>query len=129
MGQTLLRLLLAIEYLLALVAVYTLWSQVGGQYHLDLMAWYWKLTLGPALAWVVVRATQAALDAERAWNTRTVAWLITALALIALMATVTYYYHLYEPTEDDELDTRSSLSDGLQPGGSLVDRPTGEFAG
>jgi hypothetical protein len=93
------------------------------------MAWYWKLTLGPALAWVVVRATQAALDAERAWNTRTVAWLITALALIALMATVTYYYHLYEPTEDDELDTRSSLSDGLQPGGSLVDRPTGEFAG
>ena len=113
-GQALVRLLLALEFLLALVAVYTLWSQVGGQYHLDLMAWYWKLLFGPALAYVTVRATMAAMAADRTWNTRTLAWLVTALALLALMGAVTYYYHVYEPAEEDETDAQTSLSQ-LEP--------------
>ncbi len=79
------------------------------------MGWYWKLIFGPALAFVVVRATMAAISGERAWNVRTIAWLISALALMAMMGAITYYYHLYEPAEDDEMDARTSLS-AVQPG-------------
>jgi hypothetical protein len=110
MSQALFRLLLAIEFLLALLAVFTLWSQVGGQYHLDLMAWYWKLLFGPAVAFVAVRATMAAMAGERPWNAKTLAWLITALALLAIMGAVTYYYHVYEPADEDEMDSRTSLT-------------------
>jgi hypothetical protein len=55
-----LRLFYAIEFLIALIATYTVWSQVGGQYHLDLMAWYWKLCLGVGIAFAAVKATAAA---------------------------------------------------------------------
>jgi len=124
-SQALFRLLLALEFLLALVAVFTLWSQVGGQYHLDLMAWYWKLIFGPALAFIVVRATMAAMSGQRAWNLKTLAWLILALALIAMMAAVTYYYHLYEPADEDDMETQTSLSRILPAGGN---RLTGDGA-
>ena len=80
------------------------------------MAWYWKLLFGPALAFVIVRATMAAMAADRVWNTRTVAWLVSALALLALMGAVTYYYHVYEPADEDETDSRTSLSK-LEPAG------------
>ena len=38
MLQRLLHVLYAIEFLIALIAVYTVWGQVGGQNHLDYMA-------------------------------------------------------------------------------------------
>jgi len=41
-----LRLAYATQYLIAVIAVFVLWSQVGGQSHLDLMPWYVKLGLG-----------------------------------------------------------------------------------
>lgn len=107
--QSLFRLLLAIEFLLALLAVYTLWSQVGGQYHLDLMAWYWKLIFGPALAFTIVRATMAAIWGERIWNAKTIAWILLALALMAMMGMATYYCHLYEPADEDDMNARTSL--------------------
>ncbi|MCX6621440.1 MAG: hypothetical protein NTY38_10230 [Acidobacteria bacterium] len=113
-GQALLRLLLAVEFLLAILVVCTAWSQVGGQYHLDLMAWYWKLLFVPAVAFATVRATMAAMAGERTWNAKTVAWLITTLALLAMMGAVTYYHHVYEPAEEEEMDTRTSLS-GVSP--------------
>ena len=34
-----LRLAYATQFLIAVIAVFTLWSQVGGQSHLDLMPW------------------------------------------------------------------------------------------
>ena len=48
------RLAYVVEFLLALIAVGLLWSEVGGQGHLDLMPWYQKLVLTVALAWVIV---------------------------------------------------------------------------
>jgi hypothetical protein len=58
--------------------VFTFWSQVGGQYHLDLMFWPWKFGISLAAAGLITSIT-ADLTRE-----------------------VTYYYHLNEPTDDDE---------------------------
>jgi hypothetical protein len=99
------RLLYAIEFLLALIATYTVWSEVGGQDHLDLMAWYWKLLLGGGMAFAAVKATQAAAGGQCAWNSRTLRWLSILLALALACGAVTYYYHLNEPPPDDEQDT------------------------
>ena len=49
----LLRLAYATQFLIALIAVFVLWSQVGGQSHLDYMAWQVKLLLGGAAAFSV----------------------------------------------------------------------------
>jgi len=97
-----LRLFYAIEFLIALIATYTVWSQVGGQYHLDLMAWYWKLFLGTGIAFAAVKATAAAVKSERTWNARTLKWISIILALALACGAVTYYYHLNEPPEDED---------------------------
>ena len=59
MIQRLLYVLYAIEFLIALIAIFTVWSQVGGQGHLDLLPWYVKLSTAMALAWSTVRFTSA----------------------------------------------------------------------
>jgi hypothetical protein len=97
-----LRLLYAIEFLIALIATYTVWSQVGGQGHLDIMAWYWKLLLGAAIAFAAVKATAAAAQGERAWNARTLKWISIILALGLACGALTYYYHMTEPPSDEE---------------------------
>jgi len=99
------RLFYAIEFLIALIATYTVWSQVGGQGHLDLMAWYWKLGLGTAISFAAVKATAAAVNGNRVWNGRTLRWISIILALGLACGAVTYYYHLTEPPPDDEEDT------------------------
>ena len=43
MPPNLLRLAYVSEFLLALLAILSLWSEVGGQGPLDLMPWYTKL--------------------------------------------------------------------------------------
>ena len=107
-----LRLLYAIEFLIALIATYTVWSQVGGQYHLDLMAWYWKLGLGAGVAFAAVKATAAAVAGQRAWNSRTIKWISIIIALSLACGAVTYYYHLTEPPadEEDQEDTAAPTS-------------------
>ena len=97
-----LRLLHAIEFLLAFIATYTVWSQVGGQYHLDLMAWYWKLFLGTGIAFGAVKATAAAVRSERTWNSSTLRWISFIMALGLVCGAVTYYYHLNEPPPDEQ---------------------------
>ena len=97
-----LRLFYAIEFLIALIATYTVWSQVGGQYHLDLMAWYWKLGLGTGIAFATVKATAAAVRDQRAWNSRTLKWISIIIALSLACGAVTYYYHMTEPPADEE---------------------------
>ncbi|HLY19335.1 MAG TPA: hypothetical protein VKR61_19045 [Bryobacteraceae bacterium] len=99
-----LRLFYAIEFLIALIAAYTVWSQVGGQGHLDIMAWYWKLGLGTAIAFATVKATAAAVKGVRAWNARTLRWISIILALAMICGAVTFYYHMTEPPPDDQQD-------------------------
>lgn len=102
------------EFLLALIATYTLWSQVGGQGHLDMMAWYWKLFLGIALSFAAVKTTSAAVSQKRTWNARALKWLSIVLALALACGAVTYYYHLTEPPADDEEDNTPSQT-ALEP--------------
>lgn len=100
MPPVLVRLAYVSEFLLALIAALMLWSQVGGQGHLDLMPWYDKLSLSVALALVTVLGTISATAHERAWNARTIAFVLMALLIAGAMGALTYYYHLHE--EDDE---------------------------
>lgn len=103
MNHALARLLYIIEFFLALLAILTLWSQAGGQTHLDLMPWHLKLFLSVAMAAASVKATVAAVTTHRAWNRRTVLWLAIVVLLGIVMGLITYYYHLTEPRDDDDM--------------------------
>jgi hypothetical protein len=105
-----LRLAYATQFLIAVIAVYVLWSQVGGQSHLDLMPWYVKLGLGAGAALAVVKATAAAVSQERAWNGRTLKWLGILLALLVGCGLASYYCHLYlEDNGDDQSDENTAV--------------------
>ena len=45
-----LRLVLMLEFFIAVLAVFTAWSEIGGQAALDLMPWGWKCGLGLGLS-------------------------------------------------------------------------------
>ena len=111
----LLRLAYATQFLIALIAVFVLWSQVGGQSHLDYMAWQVKLLLGGAAAFSVVKA--AAVSGERAWNGKTLRWLGILLVLLVGCGLASYYVHQYvEPADDDQQDNSAMLLKGLRTG-------------
>ena len=57
MRNRLLRPFLIVEFLIAIQAIFAFWSQVGGQYHLDLMFWPWKFGLSIAAASLIVAIT------------------------------------------------------------------------
>jgi uncharacterized membrane protein len=108
MSPNLLRLAYVSEFLLALMATFEVWSQVGGQAHLDLMPWYTKLGLTAGMGLAIVLGTVAAVGHERAWNAHTIAYLLLALMLAGGMAAASYYYHLHEndePVPDDGVVT------------------------
>jgi len=98
-----LRLAYTTQFLIALMAVFVLWSQVGGQSHLDLLPWALKLVLGVAAAYGVVRATAASVNGDRAWNGHAVRWLGFTLAVLAACGYATYYAHM-NLEESDEAD-------------------------
>jgi hypothetical protein len=98
-----LRLAYTTQFLIALIAVFFLWSEVGGKGHLDLMPWYLKLGLGTGVAYAAVKATAAAVAHEPAWNIKTLKWFGAMLAMLVACGVVTYYYHLYGE-EDDQQD-------------------------
>lgn len=104
MPPYLLRLAYVSEFLLAILSVLELWSQVGGQGHLDLMPWYPKFFFTVGMALLTVAGTKSAVSHERAWNAKTIACLVLALMLAGGMAGVTYYYHLHENDDDDSDD-------------------------
>lgn len=111
-----LRLAYATQYLIAVIAVFVLWSQVGGQSHLDLMPWYVKLGLGAGAALSVVKATAAAVSQEHAWNSRTLKWIGILLVLLIGCGLASYYCHLYlEDDGDDQQDTTTTSVGGLIP--------------
>jgi hypothetical protein len=96
----------SIEFLIALMAIITVWSEIGGQDPLDLMPWYTKLACVVAGAWCTVRFTAGMVEEKKVWNHRTVAWFAAIVLLAIAMAGITYYYHLQQnelnqPDTDD----------------------------
>jgi len=110
MTAKLLRFGYVCEFLLAMLAIFTAWSEIGGQAALDVMHWGWKLGFALALSIAIVALT-ASLVAEDAWLTlRTARWLAAIIALLVAMGTVTYYYSLEEDNSDtDDTSTISLL--------------------
>lgn len=108
------RILYAIEFLLALMAALTLWSQAGGQYHLDLMPWYWKLGLTTAAALAFTRLTMCWATENTASRRSLMLWIVALLLLMACAGAVTYYYHLYEPTDSDENADQTTVTSSLR---------------
>ena len=104
-----LRLAYSTQFLIALIAIFVLWAQVGGQGHLDLMPWYLKLGLGAGAAFAAVKATAAAVAQDHAWNGSTLKWFGIMLALLLGCGLAAYYYHVYgESDEEDEQDSQTS---------------------
>lgn len=114
----LLRLAYVAEYLLAVIAVFALWSGVGGQSHLDLMPWFVKLVLGAGAAFATVKATAAAVSQERAWNAGSVKWFGILLALLLCCGLASYYAHTYLEDGDDQPDDNTAMTLRANPFGS-----------
>jgi hypothetical protein len=111
MESRFLRIAYTIQFVFTLIATFEVWAQVGGQGHLDLMPWYWKLLLASGLSFATVRATAAAVHRDRFWNRRTSAWLVAALILMLTMGLLTYYEHLHEPADEgDESPSQINIS-------------------
>jgi len=119
-----LRLAYATQFLIALIAVFTLWSEVGGQGHLDLMPWYAKAALGAGAAFATVKATAAAVSDKQAWNRRTRKWCGVLLAVLVACGLATYYCHVYLETDEEGQDggDNSAL---VSPGGKTPPVETG----
>jgi len=112
--MTILRLAYITLFLIALLTVFTLWSQVGGQGHLDLVPWYVKLVLATSAAFAIVRAAAAAVAGDRGWNTQSVKWLGLALAALALCGMASYYAHVNFEDTGDETDSGDATISSLQ---------------
>ncbi len=103
MTHKLLRFAYACEFLLALIAIFTAWSEIGGQTALDAMYWCWKLGFSLALSLGIVGYTAAIVGEEKMLNARAIRWLAGILLLTTAMGVVTYYYALEGETgETDE---------------------------
>src|SRR4051794_36630400 len=110
-----LRLAYASQFLIALIAVFTLWSEVGGQSHLDLMPWYLKLGLGAGAALAVVNATRAAVDGPRGWNAGSLKWFGILLALLIGCGLASYYFHVYGESDEEQQDETVTSQAQLAP--------------
>ncbi len=115
-----LRLAYAVEFLIALIAILNVWSEIGGQGHLDLMPWYIKLTCIVGLAWCCTRFTAGIVEQSKVWTRRTIAWFAAILLFGIAMGGITYYYHLHEEPQDDEDTTAASIRI-VTPGAFLYD--------
>jgi hypothetical protein len=99
------RLVYVLEYLISIVAILNLWTEVGGPSHMDLISWYTKLSLTLGLAATIVLATAAAVAGERVWNSRTIAWTFVSLAFVCAMGIASYYAHLHENDDSQPGET------------------------
>jgi hypothetical protein len=111
-----LRLAYAVEFLIALIAILNVWSEVGGQGHLDLMPWYVKLACILSLAWCCVKFTASLVEQKEIWRPRSIAWLAGMLLVGIAMGGITYYYHLHEEPEGDDEDTTAASVQITSPG-------------
>ena len=120
-----LRLAYTLEFFIAVLTIFTLWSEVGGQGHLDLLPWYIKLICVLGSAWCCVRFTAGIVEQTKAWNRRSIGWLLGIVFFAIAMGSIVYYYHLHEEPDDDSNDTTAALS--APPSGSyyISDRTRG----
>jgi hypothetical protein len=110
-----LRLAYALEFLIALIAIVSLWSEIGGEGHLDLMPWYTKLVCIAGLAWCGMRFTAAIVEQQKLWTWRTVRWFAGIVLFCVAMGAITYYYHLHEePDDDSDENTTAAMSIGMR---------------
>ena len=105
-----LRLAYCFEFLIAMLTIFTLWSEIGGQGHLDLMPWYTKLACGFAMAWSFVRFTAGLVEEPKAWNARSARWFSGVILVAMLMGVITYYYHSHEEQDQPDTDDSSATS-------------------
>jgi hypothetical protein len=120
MPNRLLRPLLLVEFLIALQVVFTVWSQVGGQYHLELMFWPWKLGVAVASAALIVAITANLVRSDGQITRRTLLFCSCLIVVLVLAGAVTWYYHVNEPADqEDEQDEPSRISRIVLPGASL----------
>ncbi len=110
MTSRLLRLVYAFEFLIAVIVIFTAWSEIGGQAALDLMNWGWKLGLSLGLAAAIVAYTSALVAQESIWTLRSARWLSAIIVLMVAIGLVTYYYAMQVDTgESDDNNTISML--------------------
>lgn len=109
-----LRLAYVALFLIALIAVFVLWSEVGGQNHLDMLPWFWKLALGAGAAYAATRATAAAVSEKEAWNGRARRWCILLVLLLTACGLITYYAHIYLESDEDQQD------ENVEPGVAMI---------
>lgn len=117
MHNRLLRPLLIVEFLIAVQAIFAIWSQVGGQYHLDLMFWPWKFGLSIASAGLIVAITANLVQNDGNVTRRALLFCSFLIATLLMAGVVTYYYHLNEPAdqEEDQDDEPAKISLILLP--------------
>ena len=111
----LLRLAYTTQFLIALIAIFVLWGQVGGQSHLELVPWYLKLVFGTGAAFAAVKATAAAVGRERSWNGRSLRWLGVTIALLICCGLASYYAHLNEETDEEDQPDVGSVTSAVRP--------------
>jgi hypothetical protein len=103
-----LRLAYALEFFIALIAIISLWSEIGGEGHLDLMPWYIKLGCISGLAWCCVRFTAGMVEQQQVWTRRTIGWFTAIVLFCIAMGAITYYYHLHENPDDGDEDSTAT---------------------
>ncbi len=113
MSSKLIRLAYVCEFLLALIAIFTAWSEIGGQATLDLMTWGWKFGLSFGLAAATVLYTAAILSQDSLWTLRSTRWFSAMVVLILIMGTVTYFYAMQVESGDSDESTPSSARHAL----------------
>ena len=116
MPTRLIRPLLVVEFLIAVQVWLTFWSQVGGQYHLDLMFWPWKFGLTVAAAWLTTAITANLLFSDGHMSRRAVVLAALLFAVVVTAGVVTYYYHMNEPNDDNsDDDVPTTATELLRP--------------
>ena len=122
------RLVYAFEFLLAVLAIFTAWSEIGGQAALDIMHWGWKLGLSVGLAGAIVGFTAAIAASDSFWTLRSARWLTAIIVIILAAGAITYYYVLQEDTGDSEDTGNISLLGNPRKTGPESSMPPKELA-
>lgn len=111
MKPRLLRLAFVFEFLVAVVAIFTAWSEIGGQAALDSMTWFWKFGFSLLLAAAIVGYSSAIACEQSLWTLRSARWLTGMLLIVFAMGVVTYYFQLQADSGDgDENSTMSKTA-------------------